>query len=223
MDERLQGDQGYLYYGELGTEVTGAEGGTPLSKEAFYKITGKGESSAFPASSAVNDVIFNKPAISALEGDAAKPFTLHKLAFVTNIPMGGSKQKFDVTVQTDDYKSSAEGKRAELTGSIDGYFVDSEESGLRDEILERFFRRVTDDGAGVVLYKPLKHGTVHLFLTRKESTTVGEVEVVQYLPVIIDGITIDKPMEGPQLLNFTYTVVGAQRPNVYERTITASE
>ncbi|MCF7943862.1 MAG: hypothetical protein K9L21_05485 [Spirochaetia bacterium] len=180
MDERLQGDQGYLYFGELGTEVTGSEMGTDLTIEGFYKITGKGEASAFPATSGVKDVFFNKPAISALEGDAAKPITLHKLAFVTNVPMGGSKQKFDVTVQTDEYKSSAEGKRAELSGNIDGYFVDAESSGLRDEILERFFRRVTDDGAGAIVYKSLKQGALHLFLTRKETTTVGETEVVQY-------------------------------------------
>lgn len=221
MDERLQGDQGYLYMGELGSSEEGSELGVDLGTETYYKITGIGAATAFPVTAKLNDVIFNKPAINAKTDDAAKPFTLHKLAFVTNVPLSGSKQKFDVTVQTDDFKTPAEGKRPELTGNIDGYFTDEEGSGLRNEILERFFRRVTDDGAGVIVYKPVKQGILHFFLTRRETAIVGEKEVMQYLPVIIDSITVDKPMEGPQLMNFNYTVVGSERPNTYERIITA--
>lgn len=215
---RLSGRGNYVYIGTLGAEVT-----TPgaLSGEKFFKITQiAAESSGFPVTAKVNSVVYNKPAITIVSGDGAKPFTLTKLAFATGeIPLSASKEKFDNTLQDDTAKSYEEGERPEITGSIPGYFVAPD--ATVKAILNRFFEVVSDDGAGVRTYSGIQSGTLHLFLGRNETTTVGQIEIMQYLPVIVDSLTIDKPKEGPQLFNLNYTVVGGERPSIYERTITA--
>jgi hypothetical protein len=217
-EKRLSGSKNYLYLGELGTEVVG-NGATPLSGEKFFKITAKGGASTFPATSVVGDVVYNKPAITPATGDKAKPVTLTKLGFVTNVPQGASKEKFEDTVQSDDVKSFSESDKSEITGNVDGYFV-AEAAKLAD-ILNRFFRVVSDNGAGAVTYAPTTVGTFHFFLGRNETVVVGEIEIMEYMPSIVDSLTVDKPMDGKQTFGFGYTVVGAERPSIYNRTITA--
>lgn len=216
---RLTGTKQYLYFGSLGTEVSGDDA-TPLATEGFYKITAAASpGSVWPIGFEVGDVIYNKPALTPATGDAAKPITLNKLAFVTDVPMSGSKEKFENTVQTDDIQSYEEGDKPEMTGSVNGYFVFQDDQV--DLILKRFFRIITDDGAGSYTVTETTTGAIHAFLGRKETTTVGEVELMEYKPMIIDGLTADKPMQGPQVLNFNYTVVGSEKPSFTQRTITA--
>lgn len=224
--ERLGGHQGYLYIGTLGTEVEG-DGTTPLSTEGFYKITQLADdSSAFTALHAnikVGDIIYNKPAITPAAGtsqaDKCKPVTLEKLAFVVDVPKSANKNKYENSVQTDDVRSYIEGNKSEMTGSVNGMFVlDNEEA---DTILKRFFRVITDDGAGTYVYSVTTTGVIHFFMSRKETSTVGEKFMMEYMPSIIDSLTVDKPMEGPQTLNFNYTVIGSERPSIYTREITA--
>lgn len=215
MSNRFTGTKNYLYLGTLGVEVTTVGA---LTGEKFFKITAKAAASAFPATSEVNDVVYNKPAITIVSGDKAKPVTLTKLGFVSNVPQGASKEKYENTVQTDPAKSYEEGDKPEITGNIDGYFTDDV---VADQILGRFFKLVDDNGAGVRTYAPLAVGTLHFFLGRKETTTVGQVEVMEYMPAIIDSLTVDKPMNGPQTFNFAYTVIGGEMPSITRRTITA--
>jgi hypothetical protein len=214
MANRFSGTKNYLYLGSLGTEVTTGA----LSGEKFFKITAKGASSAFPAESVVNDVVFNKPAITLTSGDKAKPIELTKLGFVTNVPQSASKEKYENTVQTDVAKSYEEGDKPEISGTIDGYFTDDANADL---ILKRFFRLIDDNGAGQKTYQPIETGVLHFFLGRRETTTIGQVEVMEYMPAIIDSLTVDKPMNGPQTFNFAYTVIGNEMPSITRRTITA--
>lgn len=214
MANRFSGTKNYLYLGSLGTEVTTGA----LSGEKFFKITAKGASSAFPAESVVNDVIFNKPVITLTSGDKAKSIVLTKLGFVTNVPQSASKEKYENTVQTDVARSYEEGDKPEISGTIDGYFTDDANADL---ILKRFFRLIDDNGAGQKTYQPIENGVLHFFLGRRETTTVGQVEVMEYMPAIIDSLTVDKPMNGPQTFNFAYTVIGNEMPSITRRTITA--
>jgi len=217
--KRLSGSKNYLHWGTLGSEVEG-DGSTPLAEESFYKITAiAATSSAWPATAVVGDIIYNKPALTPAVDDKAKPITLKKLGFVTNVPQSANKESFEDTVQTDDMKSFEEGDKPEGSGNVDGYFITGDSEV--DEILKRFFRIATDDGAGSQVYTPTGIGTIHFFLGRNETTTIGEEEIMQYMPSIIESLTVDKPMEGKQLFNFNYKMVGSERPSVYRRTITA--
>ncbi len=211
---RFTGTKNYLYLGARGTEVTTGA----LSGDKYFKITAKAAASAFPATSVVNDVFYNKPALTLVSGDKAMPITLTKLGFVSNVPQGASKEKYENTVQTDPAKSYEEGDKPEITGNIDGYFTDDANADL---ILGRFFKLIDDNGAGVCIYAPLSVGVLDFFLGRKETTPVGQVDVMEYMPAIIDSLTVDKPMSGPQTFNFAYTVIGSEMPGIMRRTITA--
>jgi hypothetical protein len=221
MSERLLGEQGYLYYGKLEDEITGEELGTELPLEGFYKVVSKGASSGLPAGLGVKDVFFNKPAVTLQTGDVVVPITRERIAFVTNVPHSASKSKHENTTQQDTVKSFAEGKRAELTGSVEGYFLDADASGLQDELLSRFKPVTIDDGAGGITVLKSDGKPLHFFLSRYESEEVGKQEVTDYLPVITESITLDKPLEGNQVFTFNYTVVGSEKPTTYRRTITA--
>jgi len=213
--KRYSGTKNYLYLGELGEEVSVAG---ELDGEHYYKITAKAAASAFPEDSVVGSVVYNKPAIAMVSGDKARPFELSKLGFCTNTPQSAQKDKFEVTTQIDSAKSYQEGDKPEISGNVDGYFTDDEKA---DEILSRFFVLVDDDGAGGRIFKPVATGTLHFFLGRNETSVLGETEVMEYMPSVIDSLTVDKPMDGPQLFNFNYSVVGGEQPLIYRRKITA--
>lgn len=219
--ERLQGEQGYLYYGKLEDQIEGVELGSELAGEGFFKVVSKGAASGLPAGLGVRDVFFNKPAVTLQIGDVVAPVTLDKVAFVTNVPHSASKSKNENTTQLDSVKSFAEGKRAELTGSVEGYFLDVDELGLQEELISRFKPVTKDDGAGNISILKSDGKPLHFFLSRYETTEVGKEEVMDYLPVITESITLDKPLEGNQVFNFNYTVVGAEKPTTYRRTISA--
>lgn len=219
--ERLQGDQGYLYFSTFGSEISGDATGVELTEERFYKIVSKGAVSGLPTAMAVKDVIYNKPHYTLKEGDVVKPITISKVAFVTNIPASGSKSKNENTTQIDPAKNFAEGRRAELSGSIEGYFLDYDESGLQEELLSRFKQVTKDDGAGTITVKRSDLSPLHFFMSRYETTEVGKQEVFDYMPLITDSITMDKPLEGNQPFNFNYTIAGSERPTTYFRTVTA--
>ena len=219
MAKRLSGAKNYLYLATLGAEIEG-DGIAALEVEGFHKITAiAAVDSAWPATAVVGDIIYNKPALTPEVGDDCKLCTLTKLGFCTNVPQSASKEKFEDTVQTDDMKSFEEGEKPEGSGNVEGYFIQGDSQV--DDILNRFFRVVADDGAGVVTYSPITTGTLHFFLGRNETAIVGEEEIMEYVPAALDSLTIDKPMEGKQPFNFAYTIVGSERPSMYRRTITA--
>jgi len=215
MGKRLSGVDGYLYLGELGSELT-ASG---ITGEGYHKITGIDASTGLPATAVVGDVFYNKPAVTGTGDDATKLFTLTKLAFVTDVPNSAQKEKFEDTTQIDDARSYEEGDKPEISGSLNGYFIESDSE--IEEILGRFFRVLTDDGAGSQTFASPTSGAFHFFLGRRETTTVGEVEIMQYMPSIVDSIQMDKPMMGKQTFSCNYTVIGSEKPSIIKRTITA--
>lgn len=217
--KRLIGEEGYLYLGELGTVQEGSATPVDLSDEGYFKIISIGAASGLPEGLKVKDVFYNKPAVSLQEGDAVMPMSLTKIAFVTNIPVSGSKTKHAHTTQMDDVKSFTEGRRAELSGNIDGYLFD--DIPLQWDLISRYLTVIEDDGAGSITAKTKQTDPLHCFLSRMETNEVGAQEIMQYMPLITDSLTMDKPLEGPQVLNFNYTLVGSERPNMYLRTITA--
>lgn len=214
MIKRLSGQKNFLYIAELGTEVTTGA----LTVGTWYKITAIAASaSALAASAVVGDVFYCGAALTLGTGDKVKPITMEKVGFCTNIPGSASKEKYENTVQTDDNKSYVEGDKAEKTGTIEGYFIVGDD--LSKEILGRFFRVVTYT-AGVPVFEQVKTGVLHFFLGRNETTTVGDTDVMEYMPSIIDSLTADKPMEGTQPFSCGYTVVGSERPSIHYRPIT---
>ncbi|MDR1903075.1 MAG: hypothetical protein LBQ88_12450 [Treponema sp.] len=211
---RLSGQKNYLYFATRGPNVT--TGSLTLAttlQNGWYKIISKGASSTFPASAVAGDVIYAAKSYTLATGDVVQKFTLDAAAFVTNVPGGKSKEKYENTVQLDDDKSYVEGDKSEKTGTINGYFI----SGVDQvkQILSRFYRTVEYDAdTGAATYSGIKTGVIDFFLMRNSVNSSGEEMIVEYMPAIIDSITVDKPMEGNQTLDFAYTGIGSERPSM---------
>jgi hypothetical protein len=210
---RLSGEKNYLYFATRGANITTGtlDAGADFI-DAWYKIIAKGAASALPATAAINDVFYAGNDITLASGDIVQKLTLEKAAFVTNVPGGKSKEKYENTVQTDDDKSYVEGDKSEKTGTIGGYFITGTDQVKL--ILSRFYRTVTYSSSAIV-FTGVKTGVVDFFLGRNQKTESGEEFVMEYMPAIIDSITVDKPMEGNQTLDFAYTGIGSERPSMH--------
>jgi hypothetical protein len=206
--KRLAGQKNYLYFGTRSAPLTNGS----LVTGKWYKVLTKGGTTALPATSIVGDVFRAQSAITLASGDSVCRIDLEKAAFVTNVPGGKSKEKFENTVQTDDDKSYVEGDKSEKTGTINGYFFVGTDQVKA--ILGRFYRIAAYNGTTAVFSSP-QTGVVDFFLSRNETTESGDTEVWEYMPSIIDSITVDKPMEGNQTLDFSYTGIGAERPSLH--------
>lgn len=217
MIKKLVGRDGYLYYGEMGEELA-----NPESTEVgtWYKIKAIAATASITPKNAVVGDVFKAIAAEALgDGDILIPFTLTKIAFVTDVSNSNSKEKVDVTTQVDEYKSYRVGKRVDSTGTFNGYFT------LGDPIVEQIvneFAVVTTVGAGTKLEtQEVKSETYHFFLSRNETSEVGETEVWEYKPCVFDSLTADKPMDSAQPFTANYSMVGSERPCTFIRKITA--
>lgn len=222
---RPSGKEGFGYLVKFEAEITG-DGTTALAQDGFYWITKKAETaSAFPASSpegedvGVDDFVYLKSGTVLAAGDAVKPMTLEFLGFCRDIDTTSQKQKFDDTTQADvraGIKSYTESALSEVTGSISGYY---ETDSQAQELVERRFRAIIKDEGGTVTRLPTIGGVFHFMLSLRETSTVGELEVWEYKPMIIDQLTQKKPLEGLQEFNFNYTIDGKHHPAVYKRRI----
>lgn len=212
--KRVGGSKNYLYLGTRGAEVTTGA----LTIGTWYKVTAIASSaSALPATAMVGDVFKCNAALTLGTGDKVIPFTLEKLAFVTNVPNSSSKEKFENTTQVDDVKSYIEGDKAEKSGTINGYFIVEDDTVKK---IQKRFNRVVDYSGSTITFSATEVGVMDFFLGRNETTIVGDVECFEYMPSIVESLEMEKPMEGPQTFNFGYTVVGGERPSVHYRPIT---
>ena len=225
--KRLKGTKNYLYIGTRGVEIDVA-GDLP---EGFYKITAiAAAASGLPATAKVGDIVYSGSTtgkITTVLGDTVIPLALTKIAFVTDVPNSAQKDKYEDTTQIDDAKSYAEGTTPDITGTLSGYFIAGDPTDdsvkLTSTVLSRFYKIVEDAGTGAagIVYNDPTTGVFDFLLGRNETTVVGEYEIFQYLPAIIESLKTDKPMQGNQTFEMNYTVVGSENPCIYKRKITA--
>ena len=225
---RPGGKEGFIYEIEPETEIKTAGA---LPKDGFYKITGiAAAGSGIPRkdSAVVNgedlgigDIFYGTTDITLVAGDSVIPWNLNMLCFASDNSETKSKSKTENTTQCDvknGTRSYAEGALSEKTGNINGQYETN--SPAQERIERRFDVIVKDDGEHITRLPMLK-GIWPLMLSRRETDEVGEIEVWEYIPAIIDQIQQDKPMDGTQPFNFNYTIDGKEKPFVYKRKITA--
>jgi len=208
----LNGANGYLYSAALGANTTSTGAITPGS---FVKITAIAASTptGWPATLEVNDVVYcsSAAAITAKSGDQYRTLTLTKLAFVTDVSDSESKEKFEDTVQTDEVKSFIVGSKPEVTGTVNGYFIDND--ATQKTILGKFKSIITETTTGGISKTEPNADTFHAVVSINESTN-DDRQIWAYKPMIIESLTYDKPMEGPIPFSFNYSEVGSEKPSV---------
>ena len=225
---RPGGKEGFAYDMDLGAEI--AEAGA-LPADGFYLITGKAaEGSGLPSKDSgitdgeeltVGDIFHGTTSVVLVAGDKVKPYTLTMLGFVSDVSQTKSKNKTENTTQTDvknGTRSYVEGALSEKTGSMSGYYDVG--SASQEKVERRFDVVVKDDGTHITRC-PRISGVWPIMLSRRETSEVGEMEVWEYMPLLVDQLTQSKPMDGNQEFSFNYTIDGKGSPFVYKRTIAA--
>jgi hypothetical protein len=223
----LNGANGYIYSVSFAAATTSTGvGGTALDTDSWYKFTAisTGTTHASVQNLKENDVTWNSTgvALTLSPGDKAQKMTITKLGFATDISDSESKEKFEQTVQTDDVKSYQVGSKPEVTGTVNGYFEyhsGSTATVVQRDILSKF-RTVLRESTGHVLNRTSPDTDVfHSMLSLSEGTT-DKYELWAYKPMIIDSLTLDKPMEGPINFSFNYTEDGSEKPNMFYKLTT---
>lgn len=214
----LNSAEGYLYIASLAAATTSAGA---IASGSWYRISGKSSTGPLPTNLTTGDIFYQatsdvptETSLSMTSNDAVQKITLTTLAFVTDVSMSISKEKFDETVQTDDVKSYQVSGKPEKTGTISGYWVDNDSN--QQSILKRMDTVIEATTAGVVTRTSPQTSVVYLMLARDESTGNASI-VYEWLPCIIESLQSDKPMEGPQPFTFNYTAKGSEKPQTYIR------
>lgn len=223
----LNGANGYIYSMSFAAATTStATGGTALTLDSWYKFSAisTGTSHAAIQALKVNDVVYNSTglAITLSEGDQAQLASIAKLAFATDVSDSEGKEKFEQTVQTDDSKSYQVGTKPEVTGTINGYFLyhaGSTADVVQRNVLNKFRTILRESTASVLSRTAPSAGVFHSMLSLNEGTT-EQYELWEYKPMIIDSLTMDKPLEGPVNFSFNYTENGSDRPNIFYKKTT---
>jgi hypothetical protein len=212
----LSGNDGYFYIADMSTATVGP-GGSMVAK-TWYKIKGKAATSGLPANLAVGDVFYQMEtavpvtAASLSSADLVAPFSLTRAAFVTDVPVSGSREKFDETVQIDEVRSYQVSTKPEITGTINGYWLANDAGQLG--FVNQFNTVMEATTTGGITKNTPSAEPIHTFLSRYEGTEEAK-QIWEYMPMVIDSYQSDKPMEGPQPFSVNYTLSGAERPNTY--------
>lgn len=214
----LNSANGYLYVATLAAATTSAGS---VDSGYWYRISGKSSTGPLPTNLTTGDIFYQLTSaipvattVALTSNDAVQKITLTTLAFVTDVSMSISKEKFDETVQTDDVKSYQVSGKPEKTGTISGYWIDNDSH--QQAILKRMDTVVEATTTGGVTRTSPQTSVVYLMLARDESTGNAAI-VYEWLPCIIESLQSDKPMEGPQPFTFNYTAKGSEKPQTYIR------
>ena len=209
----LNGNTGYLYGISWAAASTSAGA---LGTCEWFKIAAKSTSSGFPAGTEVEDVFYNTTAlgITQASGDNSQKATLTKLAFVTDISDSEAKEKFEQTVQTDEVKSYQVGSKPEVTGTVNGYLLNDD--SYQQLLLKKFRIVMIETTTGGIDRTEPDSDVFHTLLSLDESNDSDDTyRIYAYKPMIVDSLTMDKPMEGPIPFTINYTEDGAEKPNTF--------
>lgn len=209
----LNGNTGYLYGISFAatTNSTGA-----LATDTWFKITAISTGTGLPSGTEVEDVFYNSTGlgVSLVSGDGTETATLTKLAFVTDISDSEAKEKFEETVQTDEVKSYQVGSKPEVTGTVNGYFLNDDT--FQRTLLKKFRVVMMETSTGGLTRTEPDSSVFHTLLSLDESNDSDDTyRIYSYKPMIIDSLTIDKPMEGPIPFSINYTEKGSEKPNTF--------
>ncbi len=212
-DNRAVGSSGKLY--RMDFDKTATSTGT-IKAGTWFRVTGKAAKGGSNPSKfgtlevgqvmrAGVDIDLSK----APTGDACQTFTPVAIAAVRDISGDLTKEKFDVTTQTDKMATYAISATTERSGSIEGVFVASD--SFVQAVLSEFSDGVHVDASGTLKTTSISSSVFHLLLSRDETSNP---EVWEYLPVRLEKVSGSKPQKDAQTLSISYTAEGKERPHI---------
>lgn len=214
MSEALNAANGKVYHVTLGTASTT----NGLTSGTWYRISGKSSTGGLPANLSSGDIFYQKTSASPVttsamtSNDAVQAMTLTTLGFVTDFNESVSRQKFDVTVQTDDVKAFLVSDKPEWTFTLDGYCIDND---AKQQLFLKKLDTVIEQTSSGGITKTSPVTTRDYLMISKDETTAAGAQWWEFRPVILEGVSMGKPMEGAQPFSMSGTVDGGGNPATY--------
>lgn len=228
-DKSKSGKQAVLFNTVKGTLFVG-DGLVALDNNAWYYIVSKADvGSALPLEATY---IFKTPdsgnAITPVVGDDLYPLTLTKVCKV-DATVSNEKGTIDVTDDcSNGYNANITDGFTTISGSASGFLKFSETDGsigsTQKDYLNRFYDIVEDDGAGTYTLTAKNDDDIILAILKNsdQATTVGNEQVWQLVPAILQSTTLDNPLKGAQPFDFTWTKAEGAA-SIYLRTTNSEE
>ena len=224
-----------LYNDVLGTLLVG-DASTALPANTWYKIAAVAASGSVLPFSGIDGIsavgrVFQTgtvaSAITPIVGDDVYPITRTKICKV-DASVSTEKGTINVTDDCEDgYNAYLTDGYSDISGSISAFMkFDDIAGGLATSskvFLGQFFDIATDDGAGVYTLTPKSDADLYLdILMNSDQSATGQIQVWMSIPVILTGVTTDKPLKGVQNLDSNYQK-GQGPASIYERTLNSEE
>ena len=218
------GKDGTLYKIAEGEAVTGGES-VALTASGFYRIKSvASSSSSLPAPNTSRagyrairpgDVVWLWKGQALATGDAVIPLTLTLISFVTDVSNSRNGNKTDITTQENvesGIREYAVSPLSEGSGTING-MVDVDSEAQKELLNQCSAITEEDDNGHITVYKATQRKQDYM-LSRRETETVGEIAMWEHFPIVVDSLTLDKPLDGAQNFNFNYSLDGGNNPGV---------
>lgn len=205
-ENRAVGTSGKLYRMDF------KNGGTVLGKISvgtWFRVSAKATSGSGFGDLEVGQVMRAVKEITPASGDGYKEFVPVEVGAVRDISGDLSKEKFDVTTQTDVFATYAVSNTIERSGSIEGVFIASDP--FVQALLQEFSDGVTVDKVGGIKSTKVESKIFHLLLSRDETSNP---EVWEYLPVRFEKISGSKPQKDAQTISASYMAEGKEKPHI---------
>jgi hypothetical protein len=230
-DKAKSGKTALLFAPTKGALIVGAPP-APLAIDSWYQINSK---AAVPVIPDFPLTSFFKtggaPAIVPAIGDDVFPVTLDITKRIAKVDITNSQDKGSVDVTDDDvldgYNSAITDGFTGISGTGKAWLKFGDPLGdltaAQLVFLSKFYSVMTDDGAGVYIYTAKDDLDMILaILLNADESAVADIQVWQLIPIILTGLTTDKPLKGAQNFDFTWTKAQGIA-QVYRRTTNATE
>jgi hypothetical protein len=229
-EKRLSSIDAMIYRLDKGTKLVGNSSATFASltsstADHFYvQIAAKATTSFFPAALGEGDIYYvNDPTDVPLTGDDFYFFTANSSCDIKSVSYSASKTKVDVTTLCDSVMSYRMNK-VDITGSLTAIYTTGGSAvpmDRRQDYYSNFLNVIYYDGTSTYTKTVINDTLLWLGVYLDESTTAGEVEAVMFLPIRLEGNSINVAGDSATEVTFDFSVIGSEYPQIVESVVPA--
>ena len=176
------------------TRVISGGAGIVTQAGKWYFILERGTGSNLPyAGTVIRAPVAGNEQITLIEGD--KIYELDEQRFCkTSVSLSAEEGTIDVSDDCDPGANILDGNVA-ISGSLAGFFrfddATQEFDSITDDIINRFFDLVEDDGNGTYEVSDRRNGQAYLLINLNTGAKAGQIENWLFIPAIISSMNMN--------------------------------
>jgi hypothetical protein len=223
----LSGKKAKLFQGvREAIQDTGA-----LEANKWFEIVSVAETGSSLPTIGGSTAIFRSPdtgsanGITLAAGDSVYPLDMSRFCKV-DANVSAEEGTIDVTDDCEDgYNAMILDGYATISGDISGFVKVDEETGALvtsvEDIFNRFFDVISDDGDGAYTYSPRENEKFILQVVLNEDAEVGEIQNSLMIPVLLTSFATGAGLKDAQKRDLNWTK-GQGLTSLYKRTVASA-